>query len=50
MNFEVTIYSPADGEAHRMVMLGDRNKRIVAMTLLMDSMESGGWFKIERTS
>lgn len=48
--FTVTIYSPVDREALEEHMSGDRDKRIATMLVLMDAMEPGAWFKVERVA
>jgi len=48
--FAITIYSPEDGEEQLNGMSSDRGKRISTMALLMDAMEEGAWFRVERTS
>lgn len=49
MKYIVTIYSPDDKQEQVNYISEDRDKRIAAMALLMDAMEPGAWFKVERS-
>jgi hypothetical protein len=49
-DFRVTIYSPADRQEQVHTMTVDPNQQLAAIKLLIDSMEPGAWFKIERMS
>jgi succinate dehydrogenase/fumarate reductase-like Fe-S protein len=48
--FNITIYSPADEQEHVNTMTVDPNQQMAVIKLLMDTMEPGAWFKIERVS
>ena len=46
--FNITIYSPADGQEQVSTMTVDPAQQQAAIKLLMDNMEPGAWIKIER--
>jgi hypothetical protein len=48
--FNITIYSPVDGQEQVNTMTVDPNQQVAVIKLLMDNMEPGAWFKIERIS